>query len=139
MRDGGVKSAEILPSSKSKDAMGALDDTGVVRGEDKGHAEFTIELFHQVQQRFGGARIEVGGGLIGEHKRGMRGQGAGDGHALLLAAGEFRRHAVHAIAESDTAQQLFGARESFGPRNSLQQHDEFDVLRAVRTGIRLYA
>ena len=39
----------------------------------------------------GGVRIEVAGRLVGEQQARRVGDGAGDRHALLLAAGELRR------------------------------------------------
>ena len=51
--------------------------------------------------RGGGARVEVAGRLVGEDDGRPRGQGAGDGDALLLAAGELRRAVAGAVGEPD--------------------------------------
>jgi hypothetical protein len=43
-------------------------------------------LAHQVQHLVGGVRIEVGGGLVGDHQRRPLDQRTRDRHALALAA-----------------------------------------------------
>ena len=56
----------------------------------------TLELVAHLQAELG---IQVTQRLIHEQHRGLRGQGTGDGHTLLLAAGELRRVAVHEHAD----------------------------------------
>ena len=46
-----------------------------------------------------GRRVEVAGGLVGEQERRLRDQRAGNGHALLLAAGELVGMMVRAVGE----------------------------------------
>ena len=50
--------------------------------------------------------VEVTGRLVGQHQRRGERQRAGDGHALLLPAGELARQVVEPIAETDGAQQF---------------------------------
>ena len=52
--------------------------------------------------------VEGGGGLVEEHDVGVHGQGAGDGHALLLAAGERARHGVGLLGETHAREQALG-------------------------------
>ncbi len=51
-----------------------------------------------------GGGVEIAGRLVGEDQRRARGDGAGDGHALLLAARKLRRIMGEAMAEADRFQ-----------------------------------
>ena len=53
-----------------------------------------------------GPGVEVAGGLVGEDDRRLAGQGAGHGHALLLAAGELARAVAQPVAEADGGHDL---------------------------------
>jgi hypothetical protein len=46
------------------------------------------ELAKEGKDFAGGAEVEVAGGFVGDDERGIVGQGAGNGGALLLAAGD---------------------------------------------------
>ena len=46
-------------------------------------------------------RVEVAGRLVGPHDRGLGDEGAGDGDALLLTAGQLVRTVLRAVAEPD--------------------------------------
>ena len=54
----------------------------------------------------GGVRVEVAGGLVGEQQARRIGDRAGDGDALLLAAGEFAGAMIEALAEAEEGQEL---------------------------------
>ena len=70
-----------------------------------------VELDEQPQQPLTEIGIDIAGRLVGEEKLRARDHGAGDGRALLLAAGKHRRQRVHALAQADPLQQFddFGA------------------------------
>ena len=53
----------------------------------------------------GRCRVQVAGRLVGEHDRGPVDQRAGDGDALLLAAGQLRRPVRQPVAEADGGDQ----------------------------------
>jgi hypothetical protein len=57
--------------------------------------------------------VEVGGRLVGDQQFGIVDQGAADGDALLLAAGEPFDLGRAAVAELEPGQQFLGAREQF--------------------------
>jgi len=59
----------------------------LVRDHDHGHA-VAGQPFHDVENLADHLGIEGRGGLVEEHDLGVHGQGAGDGHALLLSARE---------------------------------------------------
>ena len=50
--------------------------------------------------------VEGRGRLVEEHQLGVHRQGPGDGHALLLAAGELRGVGRRLVAEADLLEQL---------------------------------
>ena len=54
--------------------------------------------------------VEVAGGLVGEDERRVGHERAGDGHALLLAAGQLGRLVVEAVAEAQPARARSRAR-----------------------------
>jgi len=55
----------------------------------------------QVEHVRGVLRVEVAGGLVGEHDRGPRCERAGDRHALLLPTRQLGRAVAQAVAEPD--------------------------------------
>ena len=75
----------------------------VVCNIDKGRAGLdvqTLQLIAHLETQLG---VEVAERLVHEQDGRLRSQGAGDGHALLLAAGELGRVAVHEHADLDDA------------------------------------
>src|SRR5690606_21553683 len=54
-------------------------------------------------------RVEIPGRLIGEYQRGIVDQRAGDGHALLLAAGQLARQVLSAMRQPDRLERPHGA------------------------------
>ena len=83
------------------DAVGGAQHLGVVGGADDGDAVAGVEFLEQLDDLGAGLRVEVAGGFVGENDaRGVR-QGAGDGDALLLAAGELEGLVVEAVAKAD--------------------------------------
>ena len=74
--------------------------------------------------------IQVGEGLIEQQQLRLRSQSPGQGHALLLAAGQFMRVALAQVAELDQLQQLLG--DAFAV--SLLADTEADVLRHAQVG-----
>jgi hypothetical protein len=45
--------------------------------------------------------VQVGGGLVGQDQRRVVGQGPGDGHPLLLAAGQVAGTVAEPVAQPD--------------------------------------
>ena len=69
----------------------------------------------------GGRLVEIAGGLVGEDQSGPVGERAGDGDALLLAAGKLARAVGQAVGEAERAEQRFGPLPRLGgaaPRTS---------------------
>jgi hypothetical protein len=70
-----------------------------------GHA-FLGQLDHHVEHLVDHLRVEGRGGLVEEHADRVHRQRAGDGHALLLAAGELAGELVGVGLEADPVEQL---------------------------------
>jgi hypothetical protein len=121
---------------KVDQAPGARGGLGVVRDHHDGLAEFAVQLVQQVQHLGGGGAVEVAGGLVGDDQRRVGHQCAGDGHALLLAAGELVGVVVGAVGQADHGQHRFHA-AALGAAQAGQQQRQLDVLEGVSTGIRL--
>src|ERR1700739_1762730 len=60
--------------------------------------------FHNFIRAFA---VQVAGGLVTEQESGIGDDGASDGYALLLPAGELSRIVMHAVREPDDAEHRF--------------------------------
>ena len=82
--------------------------------------------FQQGDDVLAGLGVQVAGGLIGQQDGGFGSQGSGDGHPLLLAAGEVPRQAVQLALQAQEADDLHDE----GPVGLLpvQGEGEDDVL-----------
>ena len=70
-------------------------------GDDDDGVAFAVELFEKGEDFDAGFGVEISGGFVGQNNRGVVDQGAGDGDALFLAAGELVGAVAHALAEPD--------------------------------------
>ena len=61
----------------------------VVVGDHEDGLALAHHVFEEAEDRVGSAGVEVAGGLVGDEDGRVIGHGAGDGNALLLAAGDF--------------------------------------------------
>ncbi len=66
------------------------------------------QALEKLEDRLGGGRIQVAGRLVRQDQRRIVDQGAGDGHALLLPAGDVRWQFVSVFAQLDQVEQLQG-------------------------------
>ena len=90
------------------DAVGDIAGKAhLVRHDDHGHT-VVRQVAHDAQNVAHELRVERRGGLVKEHHVRVHRQGAGDGHALLLAARELARHKVDALGQADLGQLLDG-------------------------------
>lgn len=80
---------------------------GVVAGEEDGVAP-PGQLRRFVQYPDSVAEIQAGGGLVHEENFGLLGQGAGDEHQLLLAAGEVLKIPVGQGPDANLLQSVQG-------------------------------
>ena len=80
-----------------------------MRNEDGRGVELRLELSHELEHLRLDRHVERGRGLVGDEKLGAAGQGNGDDHALLHAAGELVR-----IFVGTRADELEHVARSFG-------------------------
>jgi len=78
----------------------------VVRDEDGGHALFFQNAAHLERQAFAQLDVEVGERFVEQQQFRMRGQGACQGYALLLPAGQFVGVLALLSGQSDSGQQF---------------------------------
>src|SRR5512138_2849739 len=86
---------------QAQDAVHALGQFKVVGGDDGGEAVVAHEVQELREDAVGSVGVEVAGRLVGQQDRGIVGEAAGDGGALLLAAGEARRAVAGALGKAD--------------------------------------
>ena len=89
----------------------------VVGDVDKGGAGLHVQPLKLVAHLQAELRVQVGQRFVHEQHRGLRGQRAGDGHPLLLAAGQLGGIAVHEHADLHDAGRR-GARTGRSPPSS---------------------
>ena len=84
-----------------------------------------LKQLHDVHRHFG---VDVAGGLVRDDELGAVGQRAGNGHTLLLAAGELIRQAVHFVLQTDKGEcKRYAVLDLFG-RDVRHAHGEGDIL-----------
>jgi hypothetical protein len=64
-----------------------------------------VQLAQDAHHLFARAAVQRAGGLVGQDDAAAVHQRAGDGHPLLLAAGELARHMLGAVAQAQALQQ----------------------------------
>ncbi len=76
----------------------------------------------QVHHRIAGGLIEIAGRLIGQQQPGPRGEGAGERHALLLAAGELPGQMGQPMRQPDRTQRRPRPVRGVADPGKLQRH-----------------
>src|SRR5437773_656336 len=69
-------------------AVAGVGEGLFVGDQDESGTLLSIEGHQEVEDDAAGCRVEVAGWFVGEEDRRAKGKGAGEGDALLLAAGE---------------------------------------------------
>jgi acyl-CoA thioesterase-1 len=77
-----------------------------VRDQDDRGSRFAIERLEQLDDPSTGVAVQIPGRLVGEENARSVGEGAGDRHPLLFAAGELRREVVETVAEPDALEDV---------------------------------
>ena len=96
--------------------------------EDGGHARALLYAANLLAHFQAQAGVEVGKGLVEQKQAGVLHQRPGDGHALLLAAGELGGMALHHRIHVDELGDIHGALEALGLGHLLHFQREADVL-----------
>src|SRR5712671_7549146 len=126
---------EELSVGQDGDAGGeAFGEGSLVGDHDDGHAEGVLDFAEEEEDLLAGGGVEIAGGLIGEEDGGLIYESAGEGAALLLAAGEFAGAMVMAGAEADAVEGLRDAMAALGAVDFGEAEREFDVFREGHAG-----
>ena len=87
-----------------------------------------VDLLEQVEDLFGGRRIERAGGLITEEHVGTRGQCSGDTDPLFLPTRQLGRVALRPVGQPDQVEQFGDPGVSFRLADALHFERERHVL-----------
>src|SRR5207237_2401766 len=101
--------ADLLdpPGVEDGDAVGEGERLVLIVGdEDAGQADAVMEGAQPFAQGDADAGVERAERLVEEQQPGLNGEGAGEGDALALTAGELRREAPLEAGELDEVEQL---------------------------------
>src|SRR6185436_8361290 len=93
-----------------------------------------VELVEQRHDLGRGCRVEVAGRLVGEEDRRVVDQGAGDRHALALAARQLVGIVVHAVAQAYPLEGAAGALPPHAARHAGVDERQLDVLQGIGAG-----
>jgi len=108
-------------------------DLGIVRDEHDG-AAVLAEFAKEAKDGVAGVRVEVAGGLVGEDDARAVDQSAGNGGALLLAAGELAGPVFGAIGQVHRLEGGQRALSALLARNAAVDHRQLYVLHHVELG-----
>src|SRR5207302_10550738 len=108
--------------------VSALGRPRIVSDHDDGLFEFAVESLQEIKNFPCAAGIEIAGGLVRHQDSRVGDEGASDGHALLLPAGELPGIMRRAIIQADNAESGEGASSSLLSSNGGKQQWEFDVF-----------
>ncbi len=118
--------AHDLAVGEEQDAVGDRRRMRVVRDHHGRLAELVDGVAQQPEDLAARRRVEVAGRLVGEHHRRARDERAGDGDALLLAAGQLRRAVREPVGQADGGGDLLDPRLVGLDAGELERQD--DVL-----------
>ena len=120
---------EELSIRQDGDAGSEAFGQGALMGDhDDGHAEGVLNFAEEEEDLLAGGGVEIAGGLVGEEDGGLIYEGAGEGAALLLAAGELAGSMVVASAEADAVKGLRYAMAALGAVDFGEAEGEFHVF-----------
>ena len=106
----------------------------VVRHVDGRRAELVVDAPDLRAHLEAQLRVEVRERLVHQHERRLDDDGAGDRHALLLAAGELARQLVLLAPQADEVQRLVDLAVDLGLGRAAHLQAEADVLAHVEMG-----
>ncbi len=73
----------------------------IMGDEDRRQVTPAAEIGEKVENQLAGALVQIAGRLVGEQQRGVAGEGARDGDALLLSSGKFSGAMFGAVGQPD--------------------------------------
>src|ERR1039458_9026682 len=103
----------------------------VVRGNDQRGLFFDAEILEQLDDFTTGVRIEIAGRFIGQEQFRLVDERAGDGHALLFAAGKFGRPVLHTVLETNPGEQVASARPGLADGSAGHARRQTDIFERI--------
>ena len=111
---------------QADDAVGILlRQFGVVRDHD--HEAVFCHILQQLHDLDARLAVQCAGGLVGQQDVGVVDEGAGDGHALHLAARHLSGALVELVSEAHLPQRLGGTAAALSARHARDGQGQFDV------------
>ena len=108
-----------------------LHHAHLMGNDDDSDAQLLVDAADQLQNGVGGGGIQGAGGLVAQQHLGVGGQSTGDGHPLLLPAGELGGVGPGLVRQSHQFQQLFSPPLGLPFPHARQLQREADVAQAV--------
>src|SRR5262245_52753888 len=121
------------PIAEAQDSPCVARHVWLVGHDDDGDA-ITVQVLEQGHDLHAGPRVEGASGLVGQDEYGLIDEGAGDGDALLLTAGELSGVMMLAIRQPDRRQLCLGALPSIARCRPGVEERQLDVLERGRPG-----
>ena len=112
-------------------AVRPTGDIALMSDEDDRSASL-MQVVEQAEDVVGGDRVEVSGGFVSQDERRIGHECAGDGHPLLLAAGEFGRTVLDPVGEPHSIQGCQRACLTFRTRDAGVAERKFDIAPGVQ-------
>ena len=106
-----------------------VDHLHLVGDDHDRHAHLFVDFRQQLQNGAGRIGIQGGGRFVAQQVLGICGEGPGNGHTLLLTAGQLRRIGVRAVGKTDKLQQLRCPRLCFRPPQAGDLQGESHVMK----------
>ena len=120
----GIVGDSTIP--QTDDAVGILlRQFGVVRDHD--HEAVFCHILQQLHDLDARLAVQCAGGLVGQQDVGVVDEGAGDGHALHLAARHLGGALVELVPEAHLPQRLGGTAAALSARHARDGQGQFDV------------
>src|SRR6185295_1046057 len=108
-------------------AIGVARVTRIVRDHADRRAA-AMQLAQEIHHGFAASRVEVSGRLVREQDERLAGDGAGDGDALLLTAGQLAGEVLGAVRHADPLQRRFDALLALRRLHAAIRERQLDVL-----------
>ena len=120
--------AAALSLDQAVASIGPAGQVVVVRGDGEGEAPLGLETEEEVPDDPAGLGVQVARGLVREDQPGRPDEGAGDGHPLLLAAGQLSRSMAESLAQPHLRERRGRARARLVGRPPLEEGRQHGVL-----------